>query len=131
LALAALTLGFYQLAAFAFGGGKTRRFALWSALSVVLCAATLADLHDFASLALYAACALLQLGFLLLRLNGLSAPTAAVPTVAAIPTAAETAPPQPASPAPGAVPRPKVPPQPEGPAQPKVPAKPGEKTKPV
>ncbi|MEG2175665.1 MAG: hypothetical protein RRY97_02230 [Oscillibacter sp.] len=140
LALAALTLGFYQLAAFAFGGGKTRRFALWSALSVVLCAATLADLHDFASLALYAACALLQLGFLLLRLNGLSAPTAAVPTAAVptaaaptatIPTAAETASPQSAPPAPGDAPRPKAPPQPEGLAQPKVPAKPGEKTKPV
>lgn len=74
LALVFLTVSFYNLAAFAFGAGRNRRFALWSALSMTFCAVTLADDHDLSLQLLYAACFLLQVGFLLLRLDGLSAP---------------------------------------------------------
>lgn len=73
LALVFLILGFYYLAAFAFGGGRTRRFAACAALSVVLCAAALAGRPDWSALGLYGGGIFLQLGFLLLRLDGLAA----------------------------------------------------------
>ena len=37
LALVFLTLGFYRLSSFAFGAGRTDRFALYAGLAVVLC----------------------------------------------------------------------------------------------
>lgn len=79
LALVFLILTFYQLSSFAFGGGKTRRFAVCAAVGVVFCAAALADRPDFAALGLYGAGLLLQLGFLLLRLD---APAALAETTA-------------------------------------------------
>mgnify|MGYP001634748413 CR=1 FL=1 len=43
LALAALTLAYYRLSAFAFRCGQLRRFTLYAVLSVVLCLASTAD----------------------------------------------------------------------------------------
>lgn len=72
LALTFLLLSFYRLSSFAFRNGRTRRFALYSMLSVVFCLATLADAHGISSLLLYCGGALLQVSFLLLRFSALS-----------------------------------------------------------
>ena len=69
LALVFLTLGFYRLSAFAFGSGRTRRFALYAGAAVVLCLAALTDgATGISSTLLYLGGALTLLGFLLLRL---------------------------------------------------------------
>lgn len=69
LALVFLTLGFYRLSAFAFGTGRTRRFALYAGAAVVLSLAALTDgATDISSTLLYLGGALTLLGFLLLRL---------------------------------------------------------------
>lgn len=75
LALVFLTLGFYRLSSFAFQAGRTRRFGFYAALSLVLCAAALADGSAYlSSLLLYAGGALTLMGFLLLRVaNSLEA----------------------------------------------------------
>lgn len=73
LALVFLTLGFYRLSAFAFRAGRTRRFTLYTLSAVTLCIATMADGHGPALSLLYAGGALTLLGFLLLRLEVLSA----------------------------------------------------------
>jgi len=70
LALVFLTLGFYRLSSFAFQAGRTRRFSLYAASSVVLCAASLADGSAYASsLLLYAGGAATMMGFMLLRIT--------------------------------------------------------------
>ena len=69
LALVFLTLGFYRLSSFAFGAGRTRRFALYTGAAVVLSLAALTDGAAGVSCArLYLGGALTLLGFLLLRL---------------------------------------------------------------
>lgn len=69
LALVFMTLGFYRLSSFAFQAGRTRRFGLYAAASLVLCAASLADGSAYLStLLLYAGGALTLTGFLLLRI---------------------------------------------------------------
>ena len=70
LALVFLTLGFYRLSAFAFQAGRTRRFALYTASTVVLSLAALADsgAADLSAPLLYLGGALTLLGFLLMRL---------------------------------------------------------------
>ena len=70
LALVFLTLGFYRLSSFAFGGGRTGRFAFCAGEAVVLCLCALADGSAYlSSLLLYAGGALTLLGFLLLHLS--------------------------------------------------------------
>ncbi|SFP61477.1 hypothetical protein SAMN05216343_11084 [Oscillibacter sp. PC13] len=73
LALVFLTLGFYRLSSFAFQAGRTRRFALYVMPAVVLCGSALAGGHDISSALLYAGGAVTLLGFLLLRLDAMSA----------------------------------------------------------
>ena len=69
LALVFMTLGFYRLSSFVFQAGRTRRFGLYAAASLVLCAASLADGSAYLStLLLYAGGALTLTGFLLLRI---------------------------------------------------------------
>ena len=69
LALVFLTLGFYRLSSFAFGAGRTRRFALYTGAAVVLSLAALTDgAAGISSTLLYLGGALTLLGFLLLRL---------------------------------------------------------------
>ena len=69
LALVFLTLGFYRLSSFAFGAGRTRRFALYTGAAVVLSLAALTDgAAGISSPLLYLGGALTLLGFLLLRL---------------------------------------------------------------
>ena len=69
LALVFLTLGFYRLSSFAFGAGRTRRFALYTGAAVVLSLAALTDgAAGISSTLLYLGSALTLLGFLLLRL---------------------------------------------------------------
>ena len=69
LALVFLTLGFYRLSSFAFGAGRTRRFALHTGAAVVLSLAALTDgAAGISSTLLYLGGALTLLGFLLLRL---------------------------------------------------------------
>ena len=67
LAAVFLALAFYQLSAFAFGAGRTRRFAVCAALAAAFCLAVLADRPDPARLVFYAGGALTVFGFLLLR----------------------------------------------------------------
>lgn len=70
LALVFLTLAFYRLSSFAFQAGRTRHFALYAAISVVLCVTSLADGSAYlSSLLLYAGGAATMLGFLLLRIT--------------------------------------------------------------
>lgn len=69
LALALMTLAFYQLASFAFANGRSSRFVFYSGLAVVLCLAALGGSNGFADLLLYAGGALTLLGFLLLHLQ--------------------------------------------------------------
>ena len=69
LALVFLTLGFYRLSSFAFGAGRTRRFALYTGAAVVLSLAALTDgAAGISSTLLYLGGALTLLGFLLQRL---------------------------------------------------------------
>ena len=69
LGLVFLTLGFYRLSSFAFGAGRTRRFALYTGAAVVLSLAALTDgAAGISSTLLYLGGALTLLGFLLLRL---------------------------------------------------------------
>lgn len=72
LALVFLTLGFYRLSSFAFGAGRTGRFALYAGLAVVLCLAVLADGFRSGQLPVtlfHAGGAITLLGFLLLRMG--------------------------------------------------------------
>ena len=70
LALIFLTLGFYRFSSFAFGCGRTRRFAFYSSCAIVLCIASLADGGPHvSSILLYAGGALTLLGFLLLHFS--------------------------------------------------------------
>lgn len=71
LALVFLTLGFYRLSSFAFGAGRTRTFAVYGALAVVLCLTALADGGPcLSSLLLYVGGGAVLLGFLMLRMSG-------------------------------------------------------------
>ena len=70
-----LALAFYQLSAFAFGAGRTRRFAVCAALAAAFCLAVLADRPDPARLVFYAGSALTVFGFLLLRTGAQEAPS--------------------------------------------------------
>jgi hypothetical protein len=72
LALSALILTFFRASSFAFHCGRTRRFAMYAGLSVILCMAVLAEGHTPAELLMYAGGALLSLGLLCLRLAGVS-----------------------------------------------------------
>lgn len=65
LAISALILAFFRLAAFAYEDGSTQSFPLWSAASVIFCCATLGDGHDLSGYLFFGGCALIQLGFLL------------------------------------------------------------------
>ena len=72
LALVFLTLGFYRLSSFAFGAGRTDRFALYAGLAVVLSLAELADGFGSSQLPItlfHAGGAVTLLGFLLLRMG--------------------------------------------------------------
>lgn len=71
LALVFLTLGFYRLSSFAFQSGKTRRFAAYGSLGVVMGLAALCDGGmELSSPLLYGGGALALLGFLGMRLGG-------------------------------------------------------------
>ena len=70
-----LALAFYQLSAFAFGAGRTRRFAVCAALAAAFSLAVLADRPDPARLVFYAGGALTVFGFLLLRTGAQEAPS--------------------------------------------------------
>lgn len=74
LAMVFLTLAFYRLSAFAFRAGRSRRFALYTALAAAFCLAALADRPDPARMAFYAGGALTLFGFLVQRTAVLSAP---------------------------------------------------------
>ena len=74
LAMVFLTLAFYRLSAFAFRAGRSRRFALYTALAAAFCLAALADRPDPARMAFYAGGALTLFGFLLQRTAALAAP---------------------------------------------------------
>ena len=74
LALTFLSLALYRLSSFAYGAGRTRRFAMYAMMAIVLCAATLAERAGLSSMLLYAGGAVLLLGFLLLRLEALAIP---------------------------------------------------------
>lgn len=65
LAISALILAFFRLAAFAYEDGSTQSFPLWSAVSVIFCCATLGDGHDLSGYLFFGGCALIQLGFLM------------------------------------------------------------------
>ncbi len=69
LALAALILAFFHVAAFAFRDGRPRRMVLWSALSVTLCLPALVGQSSRFYLLLFAGGALMQLGLLQLHLE--------------------------------------------------------------
>ena len=53
LAVVFLALAFYRLSSFAFRAGRTRRFAVYAALAIAFCLATLADRPDPARLLFY------------------------------------------------------------------------------
>lgn len=77
LALVFLTLGFYRLASFAFQGGKTRRFAVYGSLGVVLGLAALGEGGlVLSSPLLYGGGALSLLGFLGMKLTAPPRPAA-------------------------------------------------------
>ena len=69
LALAALILAFFHVAAFTFRDGHPRRMVLWSALSVTLCLPALVGQSSRFYLLLFAGGALMQLGLLQLYLE--------------------------------------------------------------
>ena len=73
LAVVFLTLAFYRLSSFAFRAGRTRRFAVYTALAIALCLAALADRPDPARLLFYLGGALTLFGFLLQRTAVLAA----------------------------------------------------------
>lgn len=75
LAVVFLTLALYRLSAFAFRAGRTRLFAVYTALAAAFCLAALADRPDPARLAFYAGGALTLFGFLLLRTGAQEAPS--------------------------------------------------------
>lgn len=70
LALVFLTLAFYRLSAFAFGAGRTRRFAFYAAAAGVLCIAALGDSRGAAWVLQFLGGAMSAFGFLFLRLEG-------------------------------------------------------------
>ena len=74
LAVVFLTLAFYRLSSFAFRAGRTRCFAVYTALAIALCLAALADRPDPARLLFYLGGALTLFGFLLQRTAVLAAP---------------------------------------------------------
>ena len=74
LAVVFLTLAFYRLSSFAFGAGRTRRFALYTAMAAAFCLASLAGGTDLPRLTFYAGGALTLFGFLVQRTAVLSAP---------------------------------------------------------
>ena len=78
LAVVFLTLAFYRLSSFAFRAGRSRRFALYAALAIAFCLATLADFPDPSRLLFYAGGALALFGFLLQRAAALEAPAGPV-----------------------------------------------------
>ncbi|MCI2056178.1 MAG: hypothetical protein LKJ86_03435 [Oscillibacter sp.] len=73
LALAFLILAFYRASSFAFHAGRTRRFAVYAALAIMLGCATLADSHTISDLLLYGGSVIMVLGLLFLRLNSAQA----------------------------------------------------------
>ena len=74
LAVVFLALAFYRLSSFAFRAGRTRRFAVYAALAIAFCLATLADRPDPARLLFYLGGAVTLFGFLLQRTAVLAAP---------------------------------------------------------
>lgn len=77
LALCGLILCLYRASSFAYGDGRTRRFAVYAAMAAVLCAAALADCAGLAELLLYGGGCLVALGLLTARLDGIDEPAAA------------------------------------------------------
>lgn len=79
LALAFLTMAFYRLSSFAFQAGRTRRFAFYASLAVILSLASLADggSHLSSSL-LYMGGTMSLLGFLTVRLLSPAVPIPAI-----------------------------------------------------
>ena len=73
LALVFLTLSFYRLSSFAYQVGRTRRFLLYALPAVILSVSTLAEGHPLYGTLFYAGAAVTLMGFLLLRLDSLSA----------------------------------------------------------
>lgn len=69
LALVFLNLAFYRFSSFAFGAGRTRRFALYAGCAVVLCMASISDARSLSALLLELGAGLCVLGFLLLHLT--------------------------------------------------------------
>lgn len=67
-----LILAFFRVSSFAFGDGSTRRFLLWSMLSVLFCVVSLADGLAPAHALFTAGALLIQLGLMLLRLDALA-----------------------------------------------------------
>ena len=78
LAVVFLALAFYRLSSFAFRAGRSRRFALYAALAIAFCLATLADFPDPSRLLFYAGGALALFGSLLQRAAALEAPAGPV-----------------------------------------------------
>lgn len=71
LALSALILALYRASSFAFGSGRTRRFAVYAAWAVMLCLATLADGHTLPNLLIYLGGTAVSAGLLAMRLDAL------------------------------------------------------------
>ena len=69
-----LALAFYRLSSFAFRAGRTRRFAVYAALAIAFCLATLADRPDPARPLFYLGGAVTLFGFLLQRTAVLARP---------------------------------------------------------
>lgn len=68
LALVFMTLAFYRLSSFAFGSGRSQRYAFYSAAAVILSVTSLADGGQLSDILLHAGSGLTLLGFLLLHL---------------------------------------------------------------
>ena len=68
LAMVLLALSLFRLSSFAFQDGNTRRFALYSVMSTVLCITALADAATLGDRLFYGGGACLTAGFLLFRL---------------------------------------------------------------
>lgn len=74
LALAFLVLSLYRASSFAFHCGRTRRFAVYAACALTLCAACLADCRTVGGALFYLGGVLLMLALLLMRLEAASQP---------------------------------------------------------
>lgn len=72
LALVFLNLAFYRFSSFAFGSGRTRRFALYTSCAVVLCMASISDARSLPAMLMELGAGLCVLGFLLLHLTAAS-----------------------------------------------------------